>query len=722
MTRSLQVGIDIGGTFTDVVVVEERAGEPARLYAAKHLTTPENPADGALAALDLALDEAAAQPTHVERIVHATTLATNLVLERRGAAIGYVTTEGFGDLLVIGHERRGDADKFNLEYEKQPPLVPRRRTVEIRERIGADGRVVRPLDEVHAAAALASLLEREPVEAIAICFLHAHANPAHEQQVAALVQRMRPDLHVTLSSEVWGEYRELPRANTTVVSAYVAPTVARYLDGLEQQLGARGVRTRLQVMRSNGGTTGVATAMRRPIQLIESGPAAGVIAAAYVGARCGIDDLISFDMGGTTAKAGLVQGGKPTIVNEFAVGGTASVGIKRVTTGYEVKLPVIDLAEVGAGGGSIAYVDTGGILRVGPDSAGSLPGPACYRRGGTRPTVTDANVVLGYVNPDYFLGGTMAIDADAARDALDEHVARPLGFDVVQAAAGIYEIVNANMAGAIRMVTVERGIDPRGFTLVASGGAAPAHVARLAEEFGIAQVLVPADAGVGSAVGLVASDVVIDHVRTAVVDGEAIDGAVLATIGAVYRDLEAAGRAEVEAEGFAAERIDVERSIDVRFRHQAHELTVPLRDATGSTTPLAAADLDAATGAFRALYAQLYGVDPADPVEFVNYRVRVIGRVNKPDRASTDRAVAPPHPYATRPVYFAEHGEHIVVPVHRRDALLPGHHVEGPAIIEEQMTTIVVPPRSDATIDAWRNVRITRRAGEGGSVAPEQLA
>ena len=707
--RRLSAGIDIGGTFTDVVVVEEgRAGEDggARLYTAKALTTPDDPADGALVALDLALAEAGADAADLERCVHATTLATNVVLQRRGANVGYVTTEGFGDLLVIGEERRGDVDKFNLQYVKQAPLVPRRRTVEVHERLDARGEVVRPLDEAQAEAAIRDLLEREPVEALAVCFLHAHANPVHEQAIAALVQRIRPDLHVTLSSEVWGEDRELPRANTTVVSAYVAPTVQRYLVDLEDRLHAKGVRPALQVMQSSGGTTSVAATTRRPIQLVESGPAAGVIAAAYVGGRCGIDDLISFDMGGTTAKAGLVQGGRPTIVNELTVGGSTSVGQKRVNTGWDVKLPVIDLAEVGAGGGSLATVDPGGILRVGPDSAGSVPGPACYGRGGTRPTVTDANVVLGYVNPDYFLGGAMAVDAGLARAAIEEHIGRPLGFDVVRAAAGIHEIVNANMAAAIRMVTVERGIDPRRFTLVASGGAGPAHAARLAEVFDIPEVLVLADAGVGSAIGLLASDVVVDVVRTRVVPGEP-DAEVLHALDGIYASLVSGAVEQVAAQGFGPERIRVERTIDVRFHHQAHEMSVPL-PGTGDA-PLTAADLATAGQAFRDLYAQLYGVRPEDALELVNYRVRAVGLVDKPDRrvrSASDRATGPAVPVATRPVYFEEDGRHVDTPVFRRASLAPGHVIEGPAMIEEPMSSIVIPPGRAAELDDWRNVRI----------------
>ncbi len=690
------VGIDIGGTFTDVVLADHEAHT---VHTGKALTTPDAPADGVVAAFDLALASAGLGSDAIDRCVHATTLATNVILERAGAAVAYVATAGFGDLLVIGHDRRGDADKYNLRYTKQPPLVPRRRTLEIAERVGARGEVVTPLDDDEARAALHDLFEREQVDAVAVCFLHAHANDVHEQRVAAIARELRPDLFVVCSSDVWPEYRELPRANTAVVSAYVGPTVSRYVERLEARLAEHGLRCGLQIMKSNGGTTSAAAVAQRPIQLVESGPAAGVIAAAHVGHTCGIADLISFDMGGTTAKAGLVQGGEPTITTDFAVGGYASAGLKRIATGYQVKLPVIDLAEVGAGGGSIARVDPGGIVRVGPDSAGSQPGPACYARGGARPTVTDANLVLGYLNADYFLGGTMRIDPDRAWRAIEEHIATPLGIDVVEAAAGIHEIANANMAAAIRVVTIERGIDPRDFALVATGGAGPAHAVRLAETFDVGTVIVPAEAGVGSAVGLVVSDVVVDLVRTHIVDQDRLDAGAIASW---FDDLEQRARAEVEAEGFAADAVRIERTIDVRFRFQAHELGVPLADG-----PVDDPALVAAAQGFRDLYARLYGVRPGDPVEYVNYRVRAIGAVPTPDWGTDDVADAPAEVHGRRPVHFAETKGFTDTPVYRRRSLRPGHTLSGPAILEDPSTSIVVPPGHTVTVDRWRNLRIT---------------
>ncbi|MCY3863004.1 MAG: hydantoinase/oxoprolinase family protein [bacterium] len=693
---TVALGIDIGGTFTDVVMIDRSDGS---ICTAKVLTTPDDPAAGVLDGIAELLAEAGYDPPEVSQVVHATTLATNLILERKGGPVAYVTTAGFGDILIIGNERKGDAEKYDLFYTKQPPIVPRRRTVDVVERTGADGSVVVPLDDEQARASLADLLAREPVEAVAVCFLHSYANGDHERQVADIIAELNPDLYVAVSSEVWPEYRELPRACTTVMSAYVGPTVTRYIARLDEELARQGIGARLQIMGSSGGIISAATVARRPVQLVESGPAAGVMAAAHIGRLSGIDNLISFDMGGTTAKAGLVRDGQAAIAHEFFVGGTASSGVKQINTGYPIKIPVIDLAEVGAGGGSIAYLDSGGALRVGPDSAGAEPGPACYDRGGGQPTVTDADLVLGYLNPNFFLGGRMAIRADLAHAAMAE-LAEPMGLTPEEAAAGVYEVVNATMAAAVRVVTLERGIDPRDFTLLASGGAAGVHVARLAEEFGITTVVVPANPGVGSAVGLLASDVVTDHVRTQVIDSVDADASV---VNAIYTELEAVAVAEIGAEGFTADEIVLEREIDVRYHHQAHELTVPLHGC----------DLSRAATAFNGLYEELYGIRQADPVEFVNYRVRVVGPVPKPDWSTDQVAPQPPVPLSYRPAWFG--GEMADTPVYRRHTFLPGPTVAGPAIIEETSSTVVVPEGWTASTDRWLSLVLRPKEPTSGN-------
>ncbi len=678
------LGVDIGGTFTDVVLAHAEGG----VFDVKRLTTPSHPVDGVLAGIDAALTAAKADPGDVTRVVHATTLATNLVLERAGARVAYLTTAGFGDVLAIGHDRRGDAGKYDIRYRKQPPLVPRSRTGELVERLDAAGQVVVPFDEAQARAEIARVVGPD-VEAVAICLLHAHGNASHEVRAAALVAEHAPDLPVLVSSEVWPEHRELPRANTTVVSAYVAPTVRRYLGELEARLRDRGIEAGVQVMLSSGGIAPVAEVVKRPIQLMESGPAAGVIAAGAVSRLRNELDVISFDMGGTTAKAGVVRAGEASITTDFVVGGHASVGQKRVATGYPVKLPVIDLAEVGAGGGSIARVDDGGVLRVGPESAGADPGPACYGRGGQRPTVTDADLVLGYLHAEDFAAGGLVADPAKAHAAIAEHVADPLGLDVLDAAAGIHEIVNATMASAIRMVTLERGIDPREFTLVASGGAGPVHAVRLAEHFGIGRVVVGGRPGVGSALGLLAAEPRADVVATRRVqeDGEGGEG-----LDALYAELAESARRQLG--DTATGDVRIERRIDARFRHQAHDLTVTLGDG-----PIDRAALAGAAERYRALYRERYGTAPDELVEFVGHRVVATLPAPGLPAGSMQPGAGQDRPQGVRRAWFPETGLVEVLALARASLGAAGA-VEGPALIVEASSTTVVPPGWRGEVDA----------------------
>ncbi len=701
-------GIDIGGTFTDAVLVEV-GGDG--LHSAKELTTHQDPARGALEALRGSMEQASIGAGEIERVVHATTLATNLILERRGARVAFVTPVGFGDLLAIGSDRRGDAARYDLLYEREPPPVPRSRTLEVRERLAADGSVVTPLDEAAARAALEALAAREPIDAVAICLLHAHASPVHERALAAIVRQVLPDAHVAESAEIWPEYREYERATTTVMAAYVGPEVARYVGRLERALRELGFAGSFQIMQSNGGLMSAATARQRPIHLVESGPAAGVIAAAHFGRAIGAPDVISFDMGGTTAKAGLVRGGEPGVTGDFRVGGSASAGARRVQTGLPVKIPVIDLAEVGAGGGSIASVDAGGALSVGPRSAGSEPGPACYGRGGELPTVTDADVVLGYLDPGFLLGGRMRIEPARSEAAIREHVARPLGLDVDAAAAGIHEIANASMASAIRIVTVERGVDPRELSMVAFGGAGPVHAVRVASEYEIPAVIVPPRPGVSSALGLLVSDATADELRTRILDGDAVQPAGL---DAIFAGLESRARARLQKEGIDAGAIELQRSAELRFRFQAHTLPVPV-----PARRLTPADIERAAGAFRDAYAGLYGVRPADPVQWVGYRVRATGRLGRYElRPQPRHTRGEPRPAARR-AHFAELGGYVDTPVYARDELAPGFRCEGPAIVEEPTSTCVIPPGHAATVDAFGSLVIRPRARGSGALHGE---
>ena len=697
------VGIDIGGTFTDVILAEQ--GSP-KLFASKKLTTHENHSEAVIAAMSDAMEEAKINPGALARIVHATTLATNLILEGKGARVGYLTTHGFGDLLQMGWGNRSGAERYDLLHENVTVPVERTMTIEARERLDRRGDVLVPLDQAHLAAEVKKLAARGP-EAYAVCFMHSYANPAHERKAAEIIRREQPNAYVALSSEVWPEFREYERATTTVMSAAVGPLMTTYLRRLEQALVDMGVRVPLQIMQSNGGVMSAGTVATKPIQSVESGPAAGVIGTAHAGALYGCKDIICFDMGGTTAKAGLVRDGKPGIVHGFRVGGKASsVGGHRAGAGFPIKIPTLDLAEVGAGGGSIAWVDSGGVVQVGPKSASSLPGPACYNRGGTEPTVSDADLTLGYFNADYFLGGKMRVYPDLARAAIERHIAEPLGIDVISASSGIYEIVNANMAAAIRLVTVERGIDPSDFSVIAFGGAGPAHIVDVVEEFNVRSVIIPTTPGLASAAGLLITDMTTDSVRTRIMEPEAVD---VNGANAIYAELEQEGVAKMRREGIPDECIARERHIDARFRGQAHELSVPVHLAT-----LTLADLIRVQQDFRDMYASLYGVKLSNPVQLVNFRSRIIGRVPKLELGRSavsggdpDRALK-----ISRPVYFRRVGAFLDTPVYNRQKLAAGDIFTGPAVVEEPDSTTIVPPGYQVNVGDYLQL-VVQKAPEG---------
>ncbi|GAA2574950.1 hydantoinase/oxoprolinase family protein [Actinomadura fulvescens] len=679
---SVTLASDVGGTFTDVVLT----GDDGRIRVAKTLTTPEDPAIGLLRGVRQVLDAAGVAPARVGRFVHATTLATNVILERTGVPVAFVTTEGFGSMLALGRQARVEEDRYDLAYAQPEPPVPLSRTFTVPERIGANGEVLRPLDE-EAAGRVAERIAGLGVSAVAICLLHSYLNPAHERRLAEVIAaRLPAGTPVVESAAVWPELGEYERATTTLMSAYVGPVMASYLDRLGEGLAGLGVTAPIHVMESAGGVLPAALAASRAVYTIESGPAAGVIAAARQGAGRGLADLISFDMGGTTAKAGLVRGGRPGITHEFQVGGKGSFGGRRPGTGVPIKVPAIDLAEVGSGGGSIAWVDAG-TLRVGPRSAGADPGPACYGRGGGLPTVTDADLVLGYLDPDGF--GEFHLSAELARQAIAEHVAGPLGVDVVQAAAAIHDIANAQMGAAVHVVTVRRGIDPRGFTLVALGGAAPTHAARLAERFGIGRVLVPPQAGVGSAVGLLHADLAIERARTFLAPAATLVSCsasrdTLGELAGVFDGLERAARADLSA----GDEATAVRSVGVRFIGQAHAFTIELPP--GRITP---ETVQRATEEFYKRYHESYGIDLRDPVEITIARVRVVLPSGSPalPRADTLESVTP----RTREIWLD--GAYTVVRVLERAACPVGEELPGPCVITEPQCSLLVPP-------GWRGI------------------
>jgi N-methylhydantoinase A len=689
------IGVDIGGTFTDLVLAEDGSD---RLHNVKTLTTPANPVEGVMTAVREALADVGRSPADVRRLVHATTLPTNLVLERQGARVAYVTTKGFGDIFQLSKQRPVGPDRFNIFYERSQPLVSRDMVVEIVQRMDHHGNVLTPLDVASAEAALAALAPKQP-EAIAVCLLHSYANPAHEQEVAALIQRQFPNVHIALSSEVWPEYQEYERASTTVLSAYIGPMLSTYVRALEHALAEFGVRCPLLIMQSSGGVMSAAAAARKAAYVIESGPAAGVVASAFLGGICDFPNLISFDMGGTTAKAGVIQNGSPRITHDFRVGGKTSSGAR--DAGEPIKVPVVDLAEVGAGGGSIARVDAGGFLQVGPRSAGAAPGPACYGFGGTQPTVTDANVVLGYLDPGYFLGGRMEIHPELSHRAISE-LGTQLGLDTVTVAKGIYDLANTHMASAIRVVTLQRGIDPREYAITAFGGAGPLHIVKVAEQFDIPTVIVPLSPGVKSAFGLLVSDLAYDYVATTIMPAAVAD---CAALDAAFARLEEHGRSDLTVEGEFGVGAEMQRSLDLRFANQALDIAIGVPNA-----PVTEDAISQAEARFRQLYFDLCGMRPTDPCQIVNCRLRAVGMVPKPNLPTVpggdDNAARALKP--SRQAYFSEAGGFTETAVYERVRLLPGDVVSGPAILEEPDSTTVCPPGYVARVDMHLNLIVTR--------------
>ena len=690
---------DVGGTFTDVVL----ARADGRVHVVKTLTTPGDPTEGLLRGVAQVLAEAAVEPGEVDRFVHATTLATNVILERRGVPVAFVTTQGFRSMLALGRQARVEEERFDLAFRQADPPVPLTHTFAVPERLSASGEVLVPLDEA-AAQEVAGQIAALDVAAVAICLLHSYANPVHELRLREILSaRLPARTPVVVSCEVWPELGEYERATTTLMSAYVGPVMAGYLNRLADELVKLGIRAPVQVMESAGGVLPAALAAARAVYTIESGPAAGVIAAARAGARRGLADLISFDMGGTTAKAGLVRGGRPGITFEFQVGGKGSFGGRRPGTGVPIKVPAIDLAEVGSGGGSIAWVDAG-TLRVGPRSAGADPGPACYGRGGELPTVTDANLLLGYLDPDGF--GELRLSVARARAAVEAHVAGPLGVPAVAAAAAIHEIANAQMSAAVHVVTVRRGIDPRAFTLFASGGAAPTHVARLAERFGIGRVLVPPYCGVGSAAGLLHAELAVERGRTFLARADALTSAScavgttgaasLAELAQVFAELEAAARRDLSLD--SGDAAVCTRSLGIRFIGQAHAFTVEL-PAGGVSRD----GLRHAVEEFYKRYRESYGIDLRDPVEVTTARVRI--SLAAKDELEV-RGEVGAGPAGIRKVWLD--GEFREVPVRDRRSFAPGEEFPGPYIVTEPQASLLVPPGWRGSVDDLGAVLLER--------------
>ena len=682
-----RIGFDIGGTFTDLVLAAQD-GTTHGLH--KVLTSSPDVSEAALTGLREITSNQGLSLSDVGEIVHGTTLITNAIVERKGARVGLIATQGFADILEAGTEQRYDI--YDLFLKFPPPLVPGADRVEVAERTDRDGRVVTPLDDDEARRRLAGFAARG-IEAIAVCFLNAFRNPAHEQRVQEIAAAEFPGLYISLSSDVVAEIGEYPRTVTTVANAYVQPLVDRYLTNLEGKLAAEGFAGRFRLMHSAGGLLSPEVARANPVRLLESGPAGGGLAAALVAAGAGHADALAFDMGGTTAKACLIEGGTLAVTTELE-----AAREHRFTrgSGLPIRTPVVDLIEIGAGGGSIAEVDEVGLMKVGPRSAGAMPGPACYGGGGTRPTVTDANLVLGYYDPGFFLGGRMMLDKAAAEGAVAP-LARALGLDAVEAAAGVHKLVVENMAAAARMHAVERGRDPRGIAMVAFGGAGPAHAVEVARALGLSEVIVPAGSGTASALGFLAAPLSFETVRSSrlLLEPDAAFG----EANAILEALENGSRGRLEAAGGDVRSVTLSRSADMRLVGQMHTVSVPLPEG-----PLSPHAIGALREAFLSVYASRYAPPPQDmPAEVVAFRVRATG----PDPQivlSAERAEASSALKGHRPAWFD--GDFVETPVYDRYALAPRARLEGPAIIEEREATTVLPPGCEATVDARLNLRI----------------
>jgi N-methylhydantoinase A len=689
-----RVGVDIGGTFTDLVCLDENG----RLHTKKISSSVDDYAAAIVAGLGELFRETGLTGKDIGEIRHGTTVASNAILELKGARTGLIATAGFRDILEIRNLRMPRL--YDLRWEKPPPLVPRYLRMTVDERVDARGRVEKPLDPADAGRAVDRLL-REDVDAIAVCLLNSFVNPAHELMIKNIIGGKAPGLPVCISFEVLPEIKEYERTSTTVINAYVLPIVARYLKSLRRRLDDAGVAAQVLLMQSNGGLTTDAVAEKMPVHIVESGPAGGVVGAQALARAIGLPGIITFDMGGTTAKASIVENGEVTRAHECEVGGGVISSSRLLTGGgYILRVPAIDLAEVGAGGGSIIWIDAGGAMQVGPKSAGAMPGPVCYGLGGIEPTITDANVVLGYINPGYLVGGGVRLDAQSARTVLTEKTARPLELSLEHAAYGAHLIAAANMIRAIKSVSSERGRDPREYALFAFGGNGPLFAAGMAAALGMKHIVVPPSPGLFSAFGLLYA--VVEHHYSQTFRGllRTVD---LAAVGAAWSRMEEEARAQLAAEGFTDRRARIRRNANLHYHGQTFELTVPVPDG-----PLDQGAVGAIEEAFGREHERTYGhrAGADEPVELVTISVVAQGISEGsavPQRLSASRAEADERP-APRRAYFGPQTGWLDTPVLRRSDLSSPR--QGPLIIEEYDATCLVPPGARAARDPFGNMRI----------------
>jgi N-methylhydantoinase A len=676
----MRIAVDIGGTFTDLVAVDDQG----QIYRSKSLTTPDDLAR----AIQDCLAAEKIQVSKASFFVHGSTVTINAVLERKGARTGLITTQGFRDVYEIGRGNRPEG--YNLFFKRPVPLVSRDLRFEVDERLYATGEVLRPLDETSAANAI-SALRAAAVESVAVCLLHSYANPAHEEQLGQLLRRQFPEAYLSLSHEILREFREYERTSTTVLNAYVGPIVSRYLVSLEKILGESGFSGTFRVMQSNGGVMSAETAKKMPVTMMESGPVAGVIAAAHLGQLLDCHHIISLDMGGTTAKASLIKDFHPEVTSSYYVGGYVS--------GHPMMLPVVDIVEVGNGGGSIAWIDAAGGLKVGPLSAGAAPGPACYGQGGTEPTVTDANLILGRIDPAYFLGSGIRLQREKAAEAITEKIAKPLRLSLEEAALGMLTIANFNMSLAVRAVSVEKGYDPRDCVLVPSGGGGALHATAIARELSVPRVVIPPMPAHFSAFGMLVADLKHDYVQTFVRELTETSGRELA---GAFVALEKSAIETLTEEGAGPQHIVLRRFLDMRYRGQEYTLPVPLTEDLRAVT-----DFGEIRSRFDQLHQEHYGHSaPKEPVVMVNLRLSALGRLaDRLPQASSYRE-GDEGEQGKRPVVFDSGQRPVMSPIFLRAGLKPGDRLAGPAIIEEVGATILLYPGDKMEVNEFGHLII----------------
>jgi N-methylhydantoinase A len=685
-----RLGVDIGGTFTDFVLYDEVS---SKVSVFKCLTTPADPSIGVIEGLGRLLEENSISFNQIREIVHATTLATNLVLERKGDRVGLITTKGFRDILYIQRQKRYNL--YDLYIDKPTPLIPRRLIKEVTERVLYDGSIYIELSDDEVKMVTRELVE-EDVNSIAVCLIHSYVNDKHERRIREIIEKEYPEVLVSISSEISPRIREYERTSTVVVNAYIRKKVSSYLNHLRRELDKRGCQANLLIMQSSGGIATTNLAEEQPCRIIESGPTAGVLVSVYYGRQQGAENIISFDMGGTTAKICVIKNDKPAIAEQFEAGRIKPL---QEGSGLPITIPVIDLIEIGAGGGSIASIKRG-LIQVGPESAGANPGPICYDLGGWEPTVTDADLILGYLNPGYFLGGEMRLNREASIKGIAEKIAKNIGFDVARASWGIHEIVNANMARATRLVTIERGHDPREFILAAFGGAGPIHGCRVAREIGAKRVIIPFGAGVMSALGLLVSDIKFDFSQTFIIS---LKKDALGKINFLLKEMEHRAKISLEKSNIKI-GYTIVRTSDMRYIGQGFEINVPIPD--GELTERSLTEI---FESFNKIYADHYGyADPGEPIECVSWKLTasspqpevILEKFQKPMNKIHDALKE------RRRVFFPEFMGYVETDVYDWYRLYPGAVIEGQAIVEAKESTAVLLPQSKTFVDDYKNLAI----------------